>query len=209
MPPSVWSLLVKSAYNNPRLLQPERKPAAMNIYLQWRNVRWGKHLNKLNIQKSKGPDSIHLQVLRAWADQGQWETTLNCLWKVMMMGQSSWGLEESKGHIYLQEGGSRELQASQPHFSPWEGDGGKNLEAICKHLKDKKVIWSCQCGFMKVKSCLTNLIAFWDEINEVHLGGWGERSHWFFDFGKVLDTVKMNEDRLTERWIQIRLNCQA
>lgn len=53
--PSLLSLLVKSAYSNPRPLQPEMKLAAINIYLQRRDVRIGEHLNKLDIQKSKEP----------------------------------------------------------------------------------------------------------------------------------------------------------
>lgn len=38
------------------------------------------------------------------------------------------------------------------------------LEAIFKHMKDRKVIGSSEHGFMKGKSCLTNLIAFGDEV---------------------------------------------
>lgn len=47
----------------------------------------------------------------------------------------------------------------------------KNLETICKHLKNNKVIENCQYRFTRGKLCLTNLIAFCNEINEVHLGG--------------------------------------
>lgn len=35
----------------------------------------------------------------------------------------SWGLEESRHHPCCQEGQSGELQSSQPHLCPWEGDG--------------------------------------------------------------------------------------
>lgn len=55
-PPSLLSLLEKSTYSKPRCLQPERKLAAINIYLQQRDVRIGEHLNKMDIQKSKKPD---------------------------------------------------------------------------------------------------------------------------------------------------------
>lgn len=51
---------------------------------------------------------------------------------VMAIGRSSRRLEESKYHSYLQEGGSKELQAHHSHLSPWEGDG-ENLPG--KHFQ--------------------------------------------------------------------------
>lgn len=47
----------------------------------------------------------------------------------MTTGRGSWVLEESKCHSCLQEGqkgGPMELQASQPGFSSWGGDGAAN-----------------------------------------------------------------------------------
>lgn len=39
----------------------------------------------------------------------------------------------------------------------------KFLEIISKHMMDKKVIERSQYGFLKAKSCLTDLIAFYNE----------------------------------------------
>lgn len=41
------------------------------------------------------------------------------------------------------------------------------LESISKDLKDETVIKSRQHGFMKGKSCLTNLVAFYSEVTSV------------------------------------------
>lgn len=38
------------------------------------------------------------------------------------------------------------------------------LETIFKHMKDKKIIRSSQCGFTKGKSYVTSLMSFCDEM---------------------------------------------
>ena len=38
------------------------------------------------------------------------------------------------------------------------------LEVMSTHMKDKKVIWNSQYGFTKGKFCLTNPIAFYNEM---------------------------------------------
>lgn len=70
-----------------------------------------------------------------------------------------------------------------------------NLENIFKHMKDKKMIRSCQRGFIKGKSCLTNLTTFYNEVTNkaraVNVA--------YLDFNKVFDTVFHNIliDKLT------------
>ncbi|CAM4422758.1 unnamed protein product, partial [Lepidochelys kempii] len=91
-------------------------------------------------------------------------------------------------------------------------------ESILKHLKERKVIRNSQHGFTKGKSCLTNLIAFYDEIT----GSVDEGKAvdvLFIDFSKAFDTVshsilasklkKYGLDEWTIRWIESWLDCRA
>jgi len=85
----------------------------------------------------------------------------------MSTGGDYWGLEGSKCHSCLQErqeGGCGELQADQPHLSPWEGHGANHMEAVAKLFKGKKITGSSKHGFMKGNWCLTNLIALYNKM---------------------------------------------
>ncbi|CAM5174644.1 unnamed protein product [Eretmochelys imbricata] len=91
-------------------------------------------------------------------------------------------------------------------------------ESILKHLEERKVIRNSKHGFTKGKSCLTNLIAFYDEIT----GSVDEGKAvdvLFLDFSKAFDTVshsilasklkKYGLDEWTIRWIESWLDCRA
>ncbi|CAM4404419.1 unnamed protein product [Lepidochelys kempii] len=91
-------------------------------------------------------------------------------------------------------------------------------ESILKHLEERKVIRNSKHGFTKRKSCLTNLIAFYDEINS----SVDERKAvdvLFLDFSKAFDTVshsilasklkKYGLDGCTTRWVESWLDCRA
>ncbi|CAM4552992.1 unnamed protein product [Lepidochelys olivacea] len=84
-------------------------------------------------------------------------------------------------------------------------------ESILKHLEERKVIRNSQHGFTKDKSCLTNPIAFYDEIT----GSVDEGKAvdvLFLDFSKAFDMVshsilarklrKYGLDEWTTRWIE-------
>jgi len=89
------------------------------------------------------------------------------------------------------------------------------LEVINKQVEEKKVIRSSQHGFTKGKSCLTNLIAFYDGMT-----GWVDEGRAmdvvYLDFSKAFDTVSHNIllgklrkyglDEWSVRWIENWLN---
>jgi len=62
---------------------------------------------------------------------------------------------------------------------------------IFKQVEDKKIIRSSQRGFIKGKSCFTNLIAFYDGMKE-----WVDDGRAmdvvYLDFSKAFDTVSYN-----------------
>jgi len=89
------------------------------------------------------------------------------------------------------------------------------LEVIIKQVEEKKVIRSSQHGFTKGKSCLTNLIAFYDDVT-----GWVDEGRAVdvvcLDFSMVFVTVSHNIllgklrkcglDEWSVRWIENWLN---
>ncbi|CAM4553610.1 unnamed protein product, partial [Lepidochelys kempii] len=91
-------------------------------------------------------------------------------------------------------------------------------ESILKHFEERKVIRNSQHGFTKGKSCLTNLIAFYDEITgSVDEGNAVDML--FLDFSKAFDMVshsilasklkKYGLDEWTIRWIESWLDHRA
>lgn len=130
-----------------------------------------------------GPNGMHPQEL----------ATLDYLWKVMVIGRHVWGLEEGKCHFYSPEGQkrSRELQTGDPLLHPWKGDGnspGNHFQT----MKDKKVIGSRWHGFMKRKSCLTNLIAFYDKMTS-SVDEEKAADVIFLDFSKTFNTFSLGD----------------
>ncbi|CAM5082168.1 unnamed protein product [Natator depressus] len=91
-------------------------------------------------------------------------------------------------------------------------------EYILKHLEVRKVIRNSQHGFTKGKSCLTNLIAFYDKtIGSVDMGKVVDVI--YLDLSKAFAMVshsilagklkKYGLDEWTIRWIESWLDCQA
>ena len=128
-----------------------------------------------------------------------------------MNGHSNWErfLKSGTEQISLlssrrKEQRSRE-QASQPHLSLWEGNGENLPESISKYMKDKKVMGSSQQGFTKGRTCLTNLITFYNDMTSLVDKGRAVDTI-YLDFSKAFDISSYNIiiDKLTkyglEKW---------
>jgi len=62
------------------------------------------------------------------------------------------------------------------------------LSVFTRHVKDNQGIRPSQHGFMKGRSCLTNLISFYDQVTRL-VDGRKVVDVVYLDFSKVFDTV--------------------
>lgn len=98
-------------------------------------------------------EGLHPEVLRELTD-----TTARSLpWRKGHTNlRTCWSLKRptSQSSSRKQEGGTGELQISQPHLGPWQCDGANPTEAIYKCVDDKTMIRDSSCEFTKGKYSL-------------------------------------------------------
>ncbi|KAK4821004.1 hypothetical protein QYF61_010735 [Mycteria americana] len=163
-------------------------------------------LHHLDTDKSMGLDGIHPRVLRELAELLTKPLSILC--------QQSWLTREVPVDWKLanvmpiyKKGRKEDLDNYRP--VSLTSVPGKLMEqiilsAITRHVQDNQVIWPSQQGFMKGRSCLTNLISFYDKVSHS------------VDEGKAVDVVYLDLklaahglDRCTLRWVKIWLDGQA
>ncbi|XP_030324193.1 uncharacterized protein LOC115600101 [Calypte anna] len=147
-------------------------------------------LSNLDIHKSMGPDGMHPRVLRELAEVIARPLSI-IFSKSWVTGEvpEDWRIANVTP-VYKK--GKKEDPGNYRPVS-LTSIPGKVMEqlvlvTISRHIKDMGVIKSSQHGFMKGKSCLTNLIAFYEEITR-----WIDDGRAvdvvYLDFSKAFDTV--------------------
>ena len=156
--------------------------------------------NALNLpvgSKSAGPDEIHPQMLKILAPVIPLPV-LDLFVNLLRQGvlPEDW---KRATVVPIHKGGS---SADAKHYRPVSLTSvlRKVLErlirdTVCRHLVDHSLLSSSQHGFLKGKSCLTNLLTFLNDVTR-NLDEGKEVEVFYLDFRKAFDSV--NHRFLTE-----------
>ncbi|KAK4823271.1 LOW QUALITY PROTEIN: hypothetical protein QYF61_000366 [Mycteria americana] len=144
-------------------------------------------LHHLDTHKSRSPDEIHPRVLRELAEV--LTKPLSTLY------QQSWLTMEVPVDWRLANKGWKEDLGNYRPVSLTSVMGKITekiiLSAITQHIQDNQGIRPSQHGFMKGRSCLTNLVSFCDKVT--HLVDEGKAVNVvYLDFSKAFDTVSQS-----------------
>jgi len=142
-------------------------------------------LKRLNPSKSAGPDKMHPQVLRELRQMAQ-------LFQLSLKSEklpSDWKV----GNISpIHKKGSRQIPGNYRPVS-LTSVVGKVMEQLIRdvitdHLVTNELLTACQHGFIKGRSCITQLLATLDHWTEV-MDRDGDVDAIYLDFSKCFDSV--------------------
>ncbi len=149
-----------------------------------------KKLQKLNPSKSPGPDGMHPRVLRELKDQIAGPL---CHVYSKSLQQGILPKEWKTGWVSPIHKKNSRLSPSNYRPVSLTSVACKIMEQIIRdqiidHLVTNELLSSCQHGFIKGRSCITQLLATLDHWTEIMDGG-GDVDAVYLDFSKCFDSV--------------------